>query len=209
MTALSANGILFIVSGPSGSGKGTFIRHIVRQHQGVERVPTYTTRQPRAKEVAGVDYNFVDADEFDRLVESGEIFEYTRTYGDYLYGSPSRLIEAGSENLILELDYKGMLRTRTRSARRTVSIFLLPPDLESMTRRIEGRQRETNLEARRQKFFEQVQFAWAYDYVIQNDQLDRFLAQASALAEVELLRRHGAEILLENQALFDDTLGRE
>ena len=207
MSSLSANGILFIISGPSGSGKKTFAEHIIRSFSAIQRVATYTTRAPRKGEVEGYDYVFIDEEEFEGLVESKEIFEYTRTYGDHLYGSPKRLIEPGADNLIVELDYKGMLRTRSMTARRAVSIFLLPPDLDVMTRRIELRQREENLAARRQKFFEQVQFAWAYDYVVQNGKLDRFLAKAEAIAEAELLRRAGAQLLLDRRAAFDDTLG--
>ncbi len=207
MTTLSANGILFIVSGPSGSGKKTFAEHIIRKFAEIQRVATYTTREPRRGEIEDFDYVFIGEEEFEELVASKEIFEFTRTYGDNLYGSPKRLIEAGSDDLIVELDYKGMLRTRAMSARRTVSIFVLPPDLEVMTQRIERRQREDNLAARRKKFFEQIQFAWAYDYVVQNGELDRFLAQAEAIAEAELLRRAGAKLLLDQREAFDDTLG--
>ena len=201
----SAQPLLFIVSGPSGAGKGTFIEHVVRDSP-VRRVPTFTTRAARPGEQAGVDYEYIGDDDFWARVESGEIFEYTRTYGDFVYGSPSRLIELEPSPLIAELDYKGMFRVRAQSPRRVVSVFVMTPDWQTATDRITTRSEESNLDARRAKWQEQVQFAWAYDYVVQNGKLDRFLAKAEAIAEAELLRRAGAQLLLDRRAAFDDTL---
>lgn len=202
---VSAQPLLFVVSGPSGAGKGTLLSHLAEH--GVERVATYTTRDPRTGETRGVDYVYLAAEEFWAKVDAGEIFEYTRTYGDDAYGSPERLIGLDPVPLAVELDYKGMFRVRARSPRRVVSIFVTTPDWQTATERITTRSQEKNLDARAAKWQEQVQFAWAYDYVLINDSRERFAAEAGAIATAELARTAGAATLLEHRHDTDSTLG--
>lgn len=202
---VSAQPLLFVVSGPSGSGKGTLLHHLA--DHGVERVATFTTRDPRAGETPGVDYVFLAAAEFWARVEGGEIFEYTRTYGDHAYGSPDRLVGLDPEPLAVELDYKGMFRVRARSPRQVVSIFVMTPDWQTASERITSRSEEKNLDARAAKWQEQVQFAWAYDYVLINDTRERFAVEAAAIATAELARTAGAATLLDHRHDTDSTLG--
>lgn len=202
----AAQPLLFVVSGPSGSGKGTLLHHLT-ESTGITRVPTYTTRAVRPGEVPGADYVYVSDEEFQAKVESGEIFEYTRTYGDYAYGSPRRLIDLDPEPVAVELDYKGMFRVQARSPRRVVSVFVMTPDWQTAAGRISTRSEEANLEARAAKWQEQIQFAWAYDYVLINDTEERFAAQTVAIATAELARTDGARTLLEHRHETDSTLG--
>jgi guanylate kinase len=206
MASSTAQPLLFVVSGPSGAGKGTLLGHL-HETAGVRRVPTYTTRAARPGEQPGVDYVFVDNDDFWAKVEAGEIFEYTRTYGDYAYGSPDRLIGLDPEPLAVELDYKGMFRVRARSPRRVVSIFVMTADWQTAAERITSRSAEKNLDARATKWQEQVQFAWAYDYVLINDSRERFASEAGAIATAELARTAGARALLDHRHDTDSTLG--
>jgi guanylate kinase len=181
--------ILFIVSGPSGSGKGTFLSHIADQFPDLVRVQTFTTRPPRPNETAA-DYTFVAVAEFDAKCANGEIFESTRTYDDYCYGSPSRLVRDDEPaDLMVELEVKGMLRLRSLSQRRVVSIFVMPPSMEDLEARIKARHQEDNFNARLDKAKDQVSYAYAFDYVLVNDDLSTFQEQAATIVAAERLRR--------------------
>lgn len=202
----AAQPLLFIVSGPSGSGKGTLIEHVTRD-TAVRRVPTFTTRAQRPGEESGVDYVFIGDEDFWERVESGEIFEYTRTYGDFVYGSPRRLIEMEASPLIAELDYKGMFRVQAQSPRRIVSIFVMTADWHTAEERITSRSAEANMDARAAKWHEQLQFAWAYDYVLVNQGVEQFREEVSAITTAELARTAGAATLLQQRHNTDSTLG--
>lgn len=191
-----AKPLLIVVSGPSGAGKKTFLDHVADKFPQIRRVTTYTTRFPREGERDGIDYRFISGDDFDEKVQSGEIFESTRTYGDYQYGSPLDLISARDQSpFVAELDVKGMARLRASSARRVVSIFVMPPSTEDLLKRIVARPGETpeNLEKRLAAAGMQIDFAWCFDYVLVNDQLGDFLADVEAVIRAELVRQHGIE----------------
>jgi len=200
--------ILFVICGPSGSGKGTFMDYAVA-HFGdqIIHVPTYTTRSPRPNEVAGKDYNYVSQAAFDELVTNGGIFEYTRTYGDYCYGSPRSLIQdEHQKHLVVELDYKGMFRVRSVSNHRVVSVFIMPPDLSVLLERINKRYKEKNLDSRIATIKEQIQFAWAYDYVIVNDDWEQYKKDIDTVIRAELLKTNGTRYLLDQKHKADPTL---
>ena len=200
--------ILFIVCGPSGSGKGTFIDYAVAKFgDQIKHVPTYTTREPRPKEVPGKDYNFINQAAFDELISNGGIFEYTRTYGDYMYGSPRCLIQDElKKHLVVELDYKGMFRLQSVSDHRVISVFIMPPDIKTLLDRINKRYKEKNLEARIAMIKEQLQFAWAYDYVIINDGWDQYKKDIDTIIRAEMLRTNGLRKLLADKHSADPTL---
>ncbi len=207
MCASNVKTLLFVVSGPSGAGKKTLIDYVTARFTNIERVSTYTTRAPRPGETPNVDYFFIDKPEFEQLTESGEIFEYTKTYGDSLYGSPKRLIDGSDcKDIITELDYKGMFRIRASSNRSVISIFILPPSLNTLVERIESRSQIDNLERRLDLVSEQLQFAWAYDYILINEDKDHFLEEAESIIRAELLRRKGVTELLRQRHLYDVTL---
>lgn len=200
--------LLFIISGPSGSGKGTALDFIEKKfYPQILRAPTYTTRPPRTGEKNGKDYNFIDQKTFDELVEKKEIFEYTRTYNDELYGSPRKLIEA-SENthLLVELDFNGFHRLRSISRRKVIGIFIMPPSIEELSKRILARYPETNLERRLQRVREQIAHAWAYDYIVLNKDKSEFLNRIEYIIRAELYKQDGIEFLTENWASLDFTL---
>lgn len=197
-------GLLFVVSGPSGSGKGTVLKSLSDRGLGFVRVKTYTTRAMRSNETED-DYNFIAHDEFFRLVDAGEIWEYTQTYGgkDY-YGSPIRLLQDEPETpLVTEVEVKGMLRLREFSARRVVSMFILPPSIQVLEDRIKKRHEEANSRERIEKARDQIGYASAYDYILLNKDMEAFLERAEIIARAELLRSLGIPVLLEH---FGDAL---
>src|SRR5579875_2192766 len=149
--------ILFVITGPSGAGKGSVMRRLLDAVPNLQKVVTYTTRPPRAGEEDGFDYRFIAVDAFLAKVQSGEIFEYEQVYHDHYYGSPRDLFVNDADGLI-ELDYKGYQKYRARHGR-VVSIFLLPPNLDALKERILRRSEVENLSARLQNAVEQLRHA--------------------------------------------------
>ncbi len=185
--------ILFVITGPSGSGKGTVIRHLLETYEDLEQVVTYTTRCPREGEVDGVHYRFIDEEVFQRLRREGEIFEYERVYDDYYYASPANVLHRGIDRII-EVDYKGHRKFRAHYEN-TVSIFLLPPSLDTLAARIRRRSPEDNMEARLENAREQIHHAGEYDYLLVNDVLETTLARARAIVTTERLRAERPRLL--------------
>jgi guanylate kinase len=185
--------ILFVVTGPSGSGKGTIMRAIVKRYSDIIKIATFTTRAPRANEEHGFDYNFVPQARFLEKVQAGEIAEWEQVYQDHYYGSPSFDPNAGPDRL-MELDYKGMFKYK-KLAKRLVSIFVAPPSLDEMVERIQKRSTEANLANRVNNAIEQLCYAQHYDYIIINGEMEEACAEAVAIVGAERARRdHGVRI---------------
>lgn len=181
--------ILFVFTGPSGAGKGSVMRALLERDSTLRKVVTYTTRQPREGEVDGFDYRFVTVDAFQELVNQGQMFEYEQVYQDHYYGSPKELFVPDHDGVI-ELDYKGRLKYTARH-RRVVAIFLLPPSLEELKRRILQRSQVDNLSARLRNAIEQVRHAQSYDYIVKNDRLDECVERVETIIRAERHRRLG------------------
>jgi len=162
---------LIVLSGPSGCGKATLLRYVT-EHTDIRRVVTYTTRKPRPSEVDGKDYHFVGKDEFDRMYREGELIEAEQVYGDYSYGSPKDIFAGAPSDVIMELDTKGAENYR-KFYKNIVSIFILPPSIEELVRRIELRHPEANLKERLHAAGEQIEVAHRYDFIIVNDDIER------------------------------------
>ena len=190
--------ILLIISGPSGCGKGTIISTVIENIPHFTKVVNYTTRQKRSGETGGVDYHFIGEDEFMQKYSRGEIFEYEQVYDDYYYGSPADIFEDNSQDHIIELDYKGHRKYRDQYGDTVVSIFLLPPDLDELRKRIRNRAPEDNLSARLENADEQMRHAHEYDYVLLNDNLKKFQQQVFTIIEAESIRQRGHMLLMES-----------
>lgn len=202
---MDARPVVFVVSGPSGAGKGTALEWMTGPG-GISRVPTYTTRPPRSGERDGTDYHFVSEQAFFSLYRSGGIFEYTRTYSDSYYGSPRALLQdADQAPLAVELDPTGFARVRAVSARRVVGIFITagPADLRG---RLEARDQGADTSRRLKVRAEQQRWAWVYDYLLVNDDREDFLADLAAVTGSELIRLRGARHLVSTRHDSDPTL---
>lgn len=142
---LDARPLLIVISGPSGAGKGTALDHATRTLP-LRRVPTYTTRPMRQGEKNGIDYEYVDEEEFLQLHAAGVIFEYTRTYSRSYYGSPSALLHDDIQDpLIVELDPNGFVRVRAASARRVVGIFVATSSESELRARLAARAQDSDI----------------------------------------------------------------
>jgi guanylate kinase len=188
--------ILFVLSGPSGSGKETVIGAMVKKLPGLERVVTYTSRAPRRGEVPGRHYHFVSASDFEALLARGELFESESVYGSSRYGSPRVAVTGtASGDLIMELDPNGFLRMRTARTQPTVGIFLLVASAGELRKRIVARSTESDLERRLAIAREQLDRAPAYDYLVVNGDRETCLKEVAAIITAERVRRRGPQDL--------------
>lgn len=169
-------GNLFIVSGPSGAGKGTLVRALLERVPDIWLSISSTTRAPRPGEEEGVHYFFLSRKEFDRKVESGGFLEWAEVHGNR-YGTSRDVVErkiAEGRQVLLEIDPQGAQQVKERMPE-SVLVFVKAPDLDELRRRLEGRGSETNdqIEARMARAIEEMELAGMYDFVITNDDVSR------------------------------------
>ncbi|MBP0000024.1 MAG: guanylate kinase [Cyanobacteria bacterium SID2] len=174
------NGKLIILTGPSGVGKGTLLRSLRQRHPELYLSISATTRTPRSGEVDGQEYYFVSRDRFLEMVENGELLEWAEFAGNY-YGTPRVSIERQldrGEWVILEIELEGARQVR-RCFPDALSIFVLPPSLEELERRLRGRNgdSESAIERRLQHAREEIAASDEFDVRVVNNDFDRALQQ--------------------------------
>lgn len=190
---------LFVVSGPSGAGKGTALDWMVAAGL-VRRVPTYTTRLPRPTEKDGVEYNFVTDETFTKLREEGQLIEYTRTYADSYYGSPRELLQSQDPvPLAAELEPTGYVKVRAMSARRVIGIFVTTRTETELRSRLAERGQARDADNRLRVRSLQQTWAWVYDYILVNTDREKFLEELSIVVSSELIRSRGMQYITESQ----------
>ncbi len=163
-------GLLFIISGPAGSGKGTIVKR-VRELAPFDFSVSATTRNPRVNEVEGIHYYFVTKEEFEKKIAEGEMLEYAQYVGNY-YGTPKKPVEDAldeGKNIILDIEVKGALQVKEKMPE-AVMIYVLPPDYETLLARIRGRGTETEevIQKRMTEARTEIKTFPKYDYVVIN-----------------------------------------
>ncbi len=190
---------LFVISGPSGAGKGTALDWMVAAGL-VRRVPTYTTRPPRPTEKDGVEYNFVTDEAFTKLRAEGQLIEYTRTYADSYYGSPRELLDSRDPiPLAAELEPTGYVKVRAMSARRVIGIFVTTRTETELRSRLAERGQARDADNRLRVRSLQQTWAWVYDYILVNTDREKFLEELSTVVSSELIRSRGMQYITESQ----------
>jgi len=187
----ASRGTLFVVSSPSGGGKGTIIRHVLAVAKNLRYSVSYTTRAPRLGEVDGREYFFVNRETFEGMVAAGEFLEWACVHGN-LYGtSKDQVIEetAAGSDLILEVDVQGAASVR-QLLMDSVSIFILPPSYDVLRQRLitRGTDSPEELELRLRNAPEELKQYSAFDYVIINDEIDRAVGQLASIIYAERAR---------------------
>ena len=189
-------GILFVISSPSGGGKGTLIRRLLQTVPGIGYSVSWTTRAPRPDEVDGVNYRFVSEEEFTRMRQANGFLEWAVVHGN-LYGTARDAVKkemAGGRDIILEIDVQGARAVR-KAMRSVVSVFIFPPSFEVLRERLTARmtERPEELETRLVNARGEVEQYKYFDYLILNDEVERAATQLSAIVFAERARRRRQE----------------
>ena len=188
---VTSRGTLFVVSSPSGGGKGTIIRHVLEVVYNLSYSVSYTTRAPRLGEVNGREYFFVSREIFDEMVAAGEFLEWACVHGNF-YGTAKRQIAeetAAGLDIILEVDVQGAASVR-QLLMDSVSIFILPPSPEVLRQRLLARGTDSpqELEIRLRNAPEELKQYSAFDYVIINDEIKKAAHQLASIIYAERAR---------------------
>lgn len=192
-------GTFFVLSGPSGSGKGTVLQEVLRKSDRIVYSVSATSRSPRAGEVDGINYYFKSREEFETLIKADAFIEYTETYGNY-YGTLKSEVEkaiVNGKNIILEIDPVGARNVRAHYPD-AVLMFLVAPDLEVLSSRLSGRGSESaeTFKIRHDAALSEMENATLYDYVVVNDFVERAADDILAIIRAENLRtKNSIEIL--------------
>ncbi|NSW56660.1 MAG: guanylate kinase [Armatimonadetes bacterium] len=187
---MQREGLLLVVSGPSGVGKGTVIRELMRRRPQLRRSISCTTRAARKNETHGVEYFFVTHDEFSRMRDAGELLEWATVHTDTSYGTPRKPVEdalAAGEDIILEIDYQGARTVRCTLGRRAVLVFIAPPSWEELESRLVGRETESP-DAVRQRLNtarREIAHMDLFEYVIVNGTVKKAADELEAILVAE------------------------
>ena len=190
-------GKLFVVSGPSGAGKGTICKEILDQERNIEMSVSMTTRSPRKGEIDKVHYHFVDRESFEKLIEEDGFMEYADVYGNF-YGTPKRKvlewINAGID-VILEIDVQGAMQIK-KNYPEGVFIFILPPSLTELKNRIKGSGSETEetMARRLGEALNEIRCIDKYDYRVINEELDVAIDRVRAIITAEQCKINDEEV---------------
>ncbi|MDO4961117.1 MAG: guanylate kinase [Eubacteriales bacterium] len=183
--------MLVVISGFSGSGKGTLMRGLMQNYDYYSLSISATTRKPRNGEEDGKDYFFTDKEHFLKMIQNGELLEYAR-YVDNYYGTPKAYVEqelAKGKDVILEIEMQGALKIKAKFPD-SVLIFITPPSVEELISRLRGRGTETEevIRARMEKAAMEAEGVEAYDYILVNDDLDRTVKHLNYLIQDQHMR---------------------
>ena len=198
-TQTSPRGVLYVVSSPSGGGKGTIIRRVLEVVPDLSYSVSYTTRAPRNGEVNGREYFFVDRKQFEEMAAGGEFLEWANVHGN-LYGTSQTQVAtetAAGVDIILEVDVQGAASVR-RLGLDSVSIFILPPSLDTLRERLLLRGTDTpeSLAVRLRNAPEELSQYSSFDYLILNDDVERAASQLAAIISAERARRSRQDTLV-------------
>lgn len=190
---LHRRGLMFILSSPSGAGKTTIARRLLTEDRDIAMSVSATTRPMRSGEVNGKDYHFVTQAEFDRMVEQNEFYEWAQVFG-HCYGTPKSHIRAGlkeGQDFLFDIDWQGTQQLYQKAERDVVRVFILPPSLAELQRRLIGRGTDSAevIAARMARAQAEISHWDGYDYVVVNDDVEICFGKVREILEAERMRR--------------------
>ncbi len=184
-------GILAVVSGFSGAGKGTIMKALMEKYDNYALSISATTRNPREGEQHGREYFFLTVEEFERMIEEDQFIEHARYVSNY-YGTPRSYVEqqmAEGKDVILEIEIQGALKVKEKFPE-TLLVFVVPPSAEELKRRLVGRGTETAevIDQRMRRAVEESEEMDSYDYILVNDQVDEAVEELHRLIQAQHMK---------------------
>ncbi|MFC4351646.1 guanylate kinase [Fodinicurvata halophila] len=192
-SSITRRGLMLVLSSPSGAGKTTISREILKEDDNLILSVSATTRPKRPGERHGVDYHFVNDAEFEAMVEKGELLEHARVF-ERRYGTPRKPVEEAlnaGRDVLFDIDWQGTQQLSGKMPKDLVRVFILPPSQEELERRLHTRAQDSTevVKSRMAKAADEMSHWDAYDYIIVNQQLERSVEQVRAVLTAERLRR--------------------
>ncbi len=193
-------GKLYVVSAPSGCGKGSILSEVLKNNKNLFYSVSATTRSPREGEVNGVNYYFVSLEEFKREIESEGMLEYAEFCGNF-YGTPKKKVMEKLEqgfDVILEIETVGAMKIK-KAMKDAILIFILPPSVSELRRRLNkrGTEEESVIDKRINEAVDEIKKAVYYDYVMMNDELEKAIKDFEAILKVSKLTIENNRNLIE------------
>ena len=190
---VATRGLMLVLSSPSGAGKSTISRAVLERERNIALSVSATTRRPRKGEVDGRDYFFVDDARFRAMVEAGAFLEHADVFG-HRYGTPRAPVEAALEegrDMLFDIDWQGAQQIAEKARTDLVGVFVLPPSIEELERRLHTRAQDSAevVRARMAQALDEVSHYAEYDYVVINSELEASIAEVRSILHAER-RRH-------------------
>jgi len=194
VTMIRRRGLMLVLSSPSGAGKSTIARNLLKEDAALELSVSVTTRPRRPSEIDGVHYHFVSQRDFDRLRDTDALLEWAEVHGN-CYGTPREAAEqamSDGRDMLFDIDWQGANQLVEKMSTDIVSIFILPPSMEELKSRLQRRAEDSaeTIEKRLANAREEIAHWQEYDYVVVNDDLDRAYGAVRAIVTAERLRRN-------------------
>jgi len=192
--------MLIVFSAPSGSGKTTIVRHLLAQEElNLEFSISATSREPREGEVDGVDYYFMSLEQFKKHMKNDDFLEWEEVYRDNFYGTLKSEVDriwAMGKNVIFDIDVVGGLRIKRKFPEQTLAVFVRPPSVEELKIRLKKRKTESDekINMRIAKASVEMMTAPRFDFIIENDQLEKAFIEAEALVAKHISKKPKTDI---------------
>jgi len=191
--SVARRGLMLVLSSPSGAGKTTLSRMLLKADRGVDLSISVTTRPRRRGEIHGRDYHFIDRGRFDAMAKNGDLLEWAEVFG-YCYGTPRRPVEAAlhaGRDVLFDIDWQGTQQLREKARDDLVSVFILPPSAKELERRLKARAQDTKavIGVRMAKVADEMSHWAEYDYVVVNRDISEAFREVQAILAAERRKR--------------------
>ena len=193
MKNFKRRGILFVLSSPSGAGKSSISKYILKTDKQIHLSISFTTRKKRNEEISGKDYNFISKSDFQKKVNEGYFLEWAEVFGNY-YGTPKDIVQKSISNgvdVLFDIDWQGTQKLSGNEGYEVVSIFILPPSRQELENRLRNRAQDTIAEVKKRmsKASDEMSHYMEYDYIIINNNLEESATQVLNILHAERLKR--------------------
>jgi guanylate kinase len=191
--SIARRGLMLVLSSPSGAGKTTLSRMLLKADRGVELSVSVTTRVKRSGEINRRDYHFIDRSRFDAMVKSGDLLEWAEVF-NHCYGTPRRPVEKAlraGRDVLFDIDWQGTQQLREKARDDLVSVFILPPSVTELERRLKRRAQDSKdvIKSRMAKASGEMSHWPEYDYVVVNRDIDEAFSEVRAILGAERRKR--------------------